>query len=373
MWVKNIKIVNFRNFSRLNLDFSPRFNIFEGGNSQGKTNLIEALYCLGRGVSFRTFEDQKLIKWNQSSFYLAGEGERKDNLLRYELSLAKNSFKLRHVNSHRVSLKNTTYWLWMVVFSTQDLKMVQGGPFHRRHFLDEVASFIYPNFLHLRSSFNQVLNQRNTLLGRMRGTRASYGKEMIGWDAQFLRLGSELVYLRLKGLRALASKLSAPYTHLMGSVRSVHLVYNSSFLDAGDVTSSLENIGEKFHRRLEAAKEKEIERGISLLGPHRDDFQITVDGVDQRTFGSQGEQRTAAIALRLAEVELVREKENEYPIILLDDIPSDLDPQREKYLLQVVKDKGQVFVATQDVARLDRTFLDKSYVVHIRDGRVVSK
>ena len=371
MWLKNIQILNFRNFSRLSLEFSPYINIFEGENSQGKTNLIEAIYCLGRGASFRTSEDQRLIKWNEDSFYLGGEGERRSNLLKYELSLARNSNKLRRVNSHRVSLKNTSYWLWMVVFSARDMRIVQGGPFHRRNFLDEIASFLYPDFSYLRFSFNKVLSQRNTLLRQLREKPKSCSREMTGWDSQFLKLGSELVYLRLKAIKKLASSLSNIYPHLKGSACSTHLIYSSSFLKEGLKDSlNLNKIKENFRQKLELIREKEIESGITLSGPHRDDFRIIVDGVDQRIFGSQGEQRMIAIGLRLAEIDLLRERNNEYPIVLIDDFPSDLDFQRTKFLLNLIKSKGQVFVATQDVKRLSQDFLKKGLIFRIKDGMV---
>jgi len=371
LWLKNIQILNFRNFSRLSLEFSPYINIFEGENSQGKTNLIEAIYCLGRGASFRTFEDQRLIKWNEDSFYLGGEGERRSNLLKYELSLARNSNKLRRVNSHRVSLKNTSYWLWMVVFSARDMRIVQGGPFHRRNFLDEIASFLYPDFSYLRFSFNKVLSQRNTLLRQLREKPKSCSREMTGWDSQFLKLGSELVYLRLKAIKKLASSLSNIYPHLKGSACSTHLIYSSSFLKEGLKDSlNLNKIKENFRQKLELIREKEIESGITLSGPHRDDFRIIVDGVDQRIFGSQGEQRMIAIGLRLAEIDLLRERNNEYPIVLIDDFPSDLDFQRTKFLLNLIKSKGQVFVATQDVKRLSQDFLKKGLIFRIKDGMV---
>jgi len=370
LWLKNIQILNFRNFSRLNLEFSPSINIFVGGNSQGKTNLIEAIYCLGRGISFRTFEDDRLIKWEKDSFYLGGEGERKGNFLKYELSLAKNSRKLRRVNSHKVPIKNINYWLWMVAFSIQDVKIVQGGPFYRRNFLDEITSFLYPNFSYIKFSFSKVLNQRNVLLRKLREKREYPAHQMLGWNSQFLQLGSEIVYLRLKVLRKLASSLSNIYPRLRGSTCSIRLVYNSSFLDKEDNDLSIRKIKEKFYQKIKLVKDKEIENGMSLIGPHRDDFQIIVNKINQRIFGSQGDQRTTAIALRLAEVELLREREGDIPIILLDDVPSNLDFKRIKLLLDLVKGKGQVFIATQNTGEFSKDFLEKSRIFHIREGEV---
>jgi len=259
----------------------------------------------------------------------------------------------------------------MVVFSARDMRIVQGGPFHRRNFLDEIASFLYPDFSYLRFSFNKVLSQRNTLLRQLREKPKSCSREMTGWDSQFLKLGSELVYLRLKAIKKLASSLSNIYPHLKGSACSTHLIYSSSFLKEGLKDSlNLNKIKENFRQKLELIREKEIESGITLSGPHRDDFRIIVDGVDQRIFGSQGEQRMIAIGLRLAEIDLLRERNNEYPIVLIDDFPSDLDFQRTKFLLNLIKSKGQVFVATQDVKRLSQDFLKKGLIFRIKDGMV---
>ncbi|MBE0478434.1 DNA replication/repair protein RecF [Candidatus Aerophobetes bacterium] len=373
MWLKNIQILNFRNFSRLNLNFSPAINVFEGGNTQGKTNLIEAIYCLGCGFSFRVYEEQSLIRWKQDSFYVGGEGEKRGSFFKFELSLAKNSHKVRRVNSHPVSLRDTKHWLWMVVFSSQDMKIVQAGPFHRRGFLDEVASFVYPDFSYLRFSFNKVLNHRNALLGQYREKRKVNEEEMGGWDAQFVKVGSEVVYLRLKVLKKLAGSLSKIYPHLKGQICHSHLVYSSSFLEAQDEGISLDRIKEKFYQKLKKMRQKEIGYGVSLIGPHRDDFYIEVDGVNQRTFGSQGEQRIAATALKLAEVDLIKEREGEFPVILLDDVPGDLDAQRERFLLNMVKNKGQVFIATQNAEKFADDFLRESLLFKIIEGNVIKK
>ena len=370
MWLKNIQIVNFRNFSRLSLEFSPHINFFEGENSQGKTNLIEAIYCLGRGISFRTFREERLIKWEEEGFYLEGEGERNGNLFRYEVSLRRGSKKVRKVNSHPVPLKNSRYWLWMVLFSVQDNKIIQGAPSYRREFLDEVVSFLYPGFSYKKFSFDRVLIQRNILLKEMKEKGNFLKKKIEGWDFQFLKLGSEIVYLRLEVLKKLLSCLLEIYPRMKGKPCSPCLIYNSSFLEEGDTLLSFDEIKNKFSNKIKEARKKEMEVGTSLVGPHRDDFCLKVDGVDQRVFGSQGDQKTAAIALRLAEVELLKRKENEVPIILLDDVPSELDFKRTNFLLKLLKEKGQIFLATQSSREFDREFLQNGSFFYIREGKV---
>lgn len=377
MWLKNIQILNFRNFSRLDLNFSPHVNILEGENAQGKTNLMEAIHCTGCGFSFRTYEEQNLIQWDQDSFYLGGEGKKRDVFSKFELSLAKNSPKVRRVNSHRVSLRDVSRWLWMVVFSMQDIKIVQEGPSYRRNFLDEVATFVYPDFSYIRSSFNRVLNQRNNLLGQYIKKKQVFSQEMEAWDKQFLKLSSEIVYLRLKILKKLTLSLSKIYPqiypHLKGGAYDTQLTYNSSFLEAQADDFSLQKIKENFYLKLKEVKRKEMEQGISLIGPHRDDFNVKVNGIDQRIFGSRGEQRIAATALRLAEITLIEEREDESPVILLDDIPGELDARCEGFLLNMVKGTSQVFIATQDTSRFDSDFLNKSRVFSVTRGVVVKK
>ena len=374
MWLKNLELLNFRNFSSVKLEFSPTLNIFEGGNSEGKTNLLEAIYCLGRGESFRTFNEKHLIRWNQSHLYVRGEGNRRNNFFKYEFLIGDNLAKVRKVNSRPVSLKNTDWWLWTVVFSSQDVKIVQGSPIYRRKFIDSILSFLYPGFSNLRSSFREVLRQRNTLLRMIEKREENkINKELEVWNFQFLKLGSKIVYLRLKGLKKLSSHFQRILYRLTGKKCPSSLLYSSSFLDPEDTDYSLAKIQEKFFLKLKRIKKREIERKISLIGPHRDDFQIIVDGVNQRIFGSQGEQRTVAIALKLAETALIEEREKEPPIVLLDDITSDLDPIREKFLLDTVQKIGQIFVTTQNISKFDQDFIKKGLIFHIKSGKVVLK
>jgi len=157
---------------------------------------------------------------------------------------------------------------------------------------------------------------------------------------------------------------------MKGKPCSPCLIYNSSFLEEGDTLLSFDEIKNKFSNKIKEVRKKEMEVGTSLVGPHRDDFCLKVDGVDQRVFGSQGDQKTAAIALRLAEVELLKRKENEVPIILLDDVPSELDFKRTNFLLKLLKEKGQIFLATQSSREFDREFLQNGSFFYIREGKV---
>ena len=372
MWLRNLQVTNFRNFSHLNLRFSPGVNIFEGKNGEGKTNLLEAIYCLTRGLSFRTSREQRLIKWGEKNLYLKGEGEKQGNFLKYEFSLGKTESKRRKVNSHAVSLKNSKWWLWPVIFTSQDMKIVQSGPFYRRSFIDEVLSFSYPEFNYLKLSFNRVLNQRNMVLNQLKKGKNSK-KLLDSWDFQLVKFGSKIVYLRIQMSKELSLRLKDTLNQLMGKKVSCKLVYQCSFINGETDKISLDSINELFTFQLSRIRQREIESGITLIGPHRDEFKIFVNGVDLRNFGSQGEQRVVAIGLRLVEAELIREAQKEAPLVLLDDITSDLDCEREKFLLKKIKSMGQVFLTCQDLSRLNKAILNESLIFHLKNGNVEAK
>lgn len=372
MWLKKLRIQNFRNFSHLNLEFSAHLNVLEGENGQGKTNLLEAIYCVDQGTSYRTSNEQELIKWGEDNLYLQGEGEKKDVSLKCEFSLGKDHPKKRKVNSRVVSLRDNKWWLWTIVFSTQDMRIVQGSPFYRRNFIDEVLSFLYLDFTHLRFSFNRVLNQRNALLDLIKKGKKIKEEGFEGWNYQFLDLGSRIVFLRLEGLKKLSFYFQKIFSQLMGTPIFSHLIYVSSFLDQQKIKdASYEKIKEQFSYELIRVKEKEKERGITLIGPHRDDFKIEINKVNLRSFGSQGEQRIATLALKLAEAVLIKDEEKEMPVVLMDDITSDLDPQKENFLLNTIKKMGQLFVTTQDISKFNSDFLQDSLIFHIKEGKVI--
>ncbi|MBC7190075.1 DNA replication/repair protein RecF [Candidatus Aerophobetes bacterium] len=375
MWLKNIKVLNFRNFSHLSLDFSPKLNIIRGGNGQGKSNLLEAIYLLGKGESFRTYQDRNLIKWDKNDFYVAGEAERRGSLFKYEVSLSRDSKKRWRVNSRSFPLRDKKWWLWMVVFSVHDLKIVEGGPFCRRNFLDEIACFLYPEYYYLRFSFRKILAERNAFLQRLRKEGKIQSQEAAVWNHQFVEVGTKILLLRMEALKELKKYFTKIYPLISGLRTSVDFSYTCSFADEEknffhEEDLSVYRIKKLFTEKLQTLKEKEIERGVSLAGPHRDDFQILINRVEQRTFASQGEKTLVAIALKFAEFELIREKKEEIPILLLDDFPSDLDTERVKYILKLIEEKGQVFIATQHPEMLGENLLSKGSIFTVKGGEI---
>jgi len=372
LWVKNLFVSNFRNFARLDLEFSPRLNLLWGDNGEGKTNFLESLYCLGHGTSFRTKTDEELIKWGQPSLYLKGEGFKSERLFTYEVVLDRKVSKVRKVDSHRVGLRNPAKWLWMVTFSPEDIWLVKGYPQQRRDFLDAKLPLFNFRYSYLRSSYLRVLSQRNHLFFLKR-IRKSINQELDIWDERLVELGSKIVKLRLEGLEKLESFFKEIYPRVMGRDSRIGLIYRSSFLKDPTPIISEEEIIEIFRKELKLKRKKELELETTLVGPHRDDFLILADGIDLRCFGSQGEQRIATLSLKLAELGLVNLREGEHPVTLLDDVASELDPKRQKLLLDLVKEQSQVFITTTHLSLFEPSFTKEGWLYQVKDKTVKRK
>ena len=369
MRLNSLFLSNFRNFKTLNLEFCPRWNIFWGDNGEGKTNLIEALYCLGHGSSYRTNCDEELIKWEEKDLYLKGEGSKRKVFLNYEFVLSRNNSKIRKVNSHRVNLKDSSKWLWMVIFSPDDIWLIKGPPLERRNFLDAKLPLFNPRYPYFKSSYQRILSQRNYLLFSAKKNKRADG-QLESWDKQLIDAGSTIVKIRLEGLEKLNSFFTTIYPEINGEECRAKLAYKSSFLKGSFSSLTLEEIKSMFGKELELKRKKEMEQEVTLVGPHRDDFLILRDGVNLRPFGSQGEQRIAALSLRLAEFEVVKSKEDDYPISLLDDIGPELDPARQKFLLDSIKNQGQVFLTTTDLSLFKNNVSQENYSYQVKANNV---
>ena len=365
MWLKSLFLSNFRNFRRLDIGFCPHLNLFWGDNGEGKTNLLEAIYCLGHGISHRTNSEEELIKWKEEGLYLKGEGSKLERLFTYEFLLSRKNPKVRKVNSHRVNFRDSTKWLWMVTFSPEDVWLVKGGPAQRRKFLDAKLPLFNLRYPYLRFSYRRILFQRNRLLSLAKKDK-QVDEHLQSWDKQLVDLGSAIVKLRLEGLEKLESFFKEIYPRVIGRSCKVNLVYGSSFLKNTASSLPIEEIKNAFYKDLALKRAKEMELRITLVGPHRDDFFILVDGINLRSFGSRGEQRIAALSLKLAELDLVKLKEGDYPVSLLDDITSELDPGRQKLLLNLVQSQSQVFLTTTQPSLFESSLLQDARLYQIK-------
>jgi DNA replication and repair protein RecF len=313
---------------------APHLNVITGPNAQGKTNLLEALGFVVTGRSFRTARAAELASWGSESATISGD------LIRGETRrIVRRGLSRLEDGTWQSSGESAPEWARAIAFGWQDLEIVNGGPAARRNFIDGFAARLYANHAPTLVRFRQILARRNRLL-QQRPIDASLAARLQPWNEQFATVGMDLLGRRRKAVAALQTELARVYAALSGARSKVEIRYRTSLGEAAEPSALLV--------ALERSQRDEIRRGQTLVGPHRDDLAIEIDGVDARTFGSRGQQRLTALALRLAEVLPVTDAAGTAPILLLDDALSELDPTVRGHVLHEIKSAEQVFLTTPD-------------------------
>lgn len=368
MYVRNIKLINFRNYMNLNIELNKTLNIFVGDNAQGKTNLLESVYICSNGKSYRTSKDRELINLSKTKAYI-GLDIKKELFTKFiELKFEKDAKKRIRVNKVELDRVSELVGIFnIVIFSPEDLKLVKEGPSERRSFLDGEISQIKPKYKYNLARYNKILIQRNNLL-KSRLNKNCYNLFDV-WDTQLSQTGADIIIERIKFIEQLAIISNNIHTRLTGGIEELRLKYMPSFqvdnLNKKEIQLRLKSI-------LEKNIEKDIQKGNTEFGPHRDDLDIIINEISARTFGSQGQQRTAALSLKLAEVELIKSEIGEYPVLLLDDVFSELDLSRRKYLISTFKDIQTIITSTDDIDLVELNDVEKK-VFFIKQGKVIVK
>jgi DNA replication and repair protein RecF len=336
MEIQWLQLKNFRNYHDQQIDFFPGTNVFQGQNGQGKTNVLEGIYYLLTGKSYRVHREQELARWGENEFHLYGNFIVQKRKLRLESHYRdkKKIIKINHVPCRKLSEYIGT--INVVFFSPDDLIMVKGGPAERRKFLDLHIAQHHSQHVQLLNSYNKVLQQKSALLKRsMMGLK----KEQIElWNEQIVEIGSQIIRNRWN-YTSLISKVSREiYTQISSGEEKLKMDYLA--LGKKDLQEALES----FPKLLEEKMSMEIERQMILVGPHRDDIVFELNQRSARLYGSQGQQRSIVLSLKLAELEVIRQEKGEYPLLLLDDVLSELDKFRREYLLQAVKKLKQTII-----------------------------
>ncbi|GAB6099672.1 DNA replication/repair protein RecF [Halanaerocella petrolearia] len=351
MRLSQLYLNNFRNYKQQHLKFNQQLNFFIGSNAQGKTNLLEAIYLLGTGSSHRTNVTSELANWQHKKFYLKGEVIKKNQDYQLSVSLEGRSKEVK-VNSNKLNrISDLIGYLNVVIFSPEDLKLVKGSPSLRRKFINLELSQVSSYYNHLLTDYRQVLKQRNNLLKEIRDNGAPTDMLEV-WNQQLVDLGAKIIKRRLEALDKLVPLARLKQRELTDGLETLELKYDTKL--KVDHSKSLESIKKAFISYLQQQKQKEIRRGVTTVGPHRDDISLIVNGIDIRKFGSQGQQRTTALALKLSELEFMKSETGEYPVLLLDDVFSELDAKRSRQLLKTVEDKIQTFITSTDQANLNK-------------------
>ena len=363
MRVNQLVLHNFRNYVNINISFTANINVFIGPNAQGKTNLIEALYLAAMGRSHRTNTDQELIRWDQSTASIEVVFFRQDveNSLKFKFITSQNKEIL--YNSHPLPVKEIIGSLNAILFSPEDLLLIKGAPVLRRRFLDNEISQANPVYYRQLLNYNRILGQRNNLLKKIRDGRA--GTDLLSpWDEQLAKVAATITEKRLESVKKLTMLANLHHRKLTSNSENLTINYYLS----GAKKDKIDNLYRWYHGQFEQQRKQDILNGSTSIGPHRDDLIILVNGKNLRNFGSQGQQRTGVLAMKLAELEFIKSETGEYPILLLDDVMSELDAARRSELLLFIRERIQTFITAADEQYFSQVKLGKFY--HIQGGMV---
>lgn len=369
MKILKAKLVNFRNYSKLNLEINDMVNVIYGYNAQGKTNFLEGLYYAAFGFPFRTKIDDEVIKFGEKEFLT--EVEYQDNYGKNKLVVKKTqeqkkNKKIMTLNDNNISGKEHYGLLNIVLFGPDDLQIVKGEPSLRRKFLDMEIAQINKYYYQLLVQYNKLLAQRNRFLKNNKEVPNVNLQELNSWDEQLAKVAAEIYKIRQENLSKINAISSEIYHELTGKQESflVNYILKSAVTEENN-ENQLNNaeIVEFYHKELQKRQKLDLLRGYTSIGPHRDDLLFQVDGNNLRAFGSQGQQRSAALALKLAEVEFIKEKKEEYPVLLLDDVMSELDENRRQQLLKFITGKVQTFITLNDKKLVDNLVESKFFKV----------
>lgn len=369
MKIKQIQLKNYRNYETCHVELSDYLNLIIGDNGQGKTNLLESIYVCGFGKSFRTSKDIEWMKLNAPSTSIAIVYEKFDHEYTIEIRQLSNKKKEIKINGVPISKMSELIGnINLVLFSPEDLKLVKESPSERRKFIDREMSHISPAYYHLLISYNRILDQRNSYLKQMQYKKSFDLEYMETWDEKLADLGTQITLKRMNFIVKLAKMSTDIHSQVTNHTEILDVKYISSLTSKNDL--DYDTIYKEFLMILKANHKKDVERGYTSQGPHRDDLGLSVNGKDLRSFGSQGQQRTAALSLKLSEIEIIYNEIGEYPILLLDDVMSELDVHRQNFLIKTF-DKVQTIVTSTEIGQLYQNHLEGGKLFRISNGNVL--
>ena len=366
MIIKEIELRDFRNYESLNLQFHNKVNLFLGENAQGKTNILEAIYLSSLGRSFRTAQDNEMIRFGKDFLKVKVTAEKEDENLTVEFAVTEKGkgAKVDGVKIKRIS--ELFDHIYTVIFSPEDLRIVKEDPEKRRRFLNTELCLTVPSYYGSLSDYKRVLRQRNAFLKEAKIQGKKVDTEILHvWDEQ-LSVSGTFVMMKRKAFVEKLKRISGEiHRNITDGQEQLEIEYEPSIT----LKEELKEQKEQFQKDLQENLLSDIKNATTGRGPHRDDIKIIVNGVDLRRFGSQGQQRTAALSLKLAEIRLIQEETGENAVLLLDDVMSELDAARQKFLVHSLGDV-QLFITTTDLTEEVKKALPEGYTFYVRKGTV---
>lgn len=334
MVIKSIELSDYRNYESLQLDFDKGTNILFGNNAQGKTNILEAIYVAATTKSHKGSKDNEIINFNKDEAHIRTYLEKNNVNTRVDMHLRKAKSKGIAIDGQKIKKAADLMGLCNVVFfSPEDLNIIKDGPSYRRHFVDMELCQLDSFYLYNLNNYNKIVNQRNQLLKEL-FFNPGLKETLPIWDEQLVSYGNKIIERRRQFASQLDEIINKIHKKLSGGTEDIHIIYEP------DVDEN------NYLQKLSINRERDIKSKMTSAGPHRDDFSFEINGIDIRKYGSQGQQRTAALSLKLSEIEIVKNITKDTPILLLDDVLSELDSNRQNYLLDSIGDIQTIITCT---------------------------
>jgi len=384
MYVRHLSLLRFRSYLHLELDLSANVHVFQGGNAQGKTNLLEAIYYMATTRSPLALSDRQLINWEVAgepipnarlsvTFFRKGREHTLEAVLALEAREERQVFRRRlWLDGIPRRAMDVVGQLVVVLFLPDDVLLVAGSPSLRRRYLDVALCQLDAQYCQQLSRYQRVVTQRNALLRQIREGH-SRPAELGYWNARLVEYGAYVLARRLWLVAALNRRATQLQHILTEGSESLQLTYTPTWIDreiASLTDATEQDLAEILAQRLQVLFPREIARAITLVGPHRDDLRFFINRIDATVYGSRGQQRTAALALKLAEAKVMEQELGEPPTLLLDDVVSELDRRRAQLLLKAVMDAEQVLITTTDLQTFPKGFLEQVVLWHVEGGQV---
>lgn len=357
MKINKLILKNFRNYKHLDIEFSNNINIFYGNNGQGKTNILEAIYILATTKSHKNSSDKEIIKFDEKEAFIHGYFNEEDISMKVDISIEKNkkkeiiinNLKLNRINEHIGNIN-------IIIFSPEDLKIINSSPSKRRSFIDTEICQINRIYMNNLSIYKQIIEQRNKLLKEI---SLKKDKNLILtldiWDEQLIKYGIEIIKERERFINKISNIIKIKHEEITNSKDELKVIYKK-------------NVEEfNFREELKKNREKDLKYICSNVGPHRDDIDFYINDIDAKIYGSQGQQRTIALILKLSEIEIIKNVYNKNPILLLDDVLSELDRKRQKLLLKMINNI-QTFITCTGIEEFINENIDINSIYEIKNG-----
>ena len=371
MRLTHLTLRNYRSYAKVDIDFSPQINVLIGENAQGKTNLLEAVYVLALARSHRTNNDKELIHFGADFAKITGTVQRATSKQQLALVISKLGKKawLNKIEQPRLS----TYvgHFNVVLFAPEDLAIVKGSPANRRRFIDMEFGQMSVKYLQTLSDYRTALKQRNAYLKQLKYHQAKDMVLLAVLSDQLIAAGAEIVVRRAQLLEQMATFAAAIHSDITKGRERLVFQYQSQVPEAArtDVAQAKAALEELIAKH----QERELDQGTTLVGPHRDDVAFIVNDKNVASFGSQGQQRTTALAVKLAEIDLMKAQTGEYPVLLLDDVLSELDDDRQTHLLKAIQNKVQTFLTTTSLDGIAKEIIEAPAVYRVADGQLTKE